>query len=378
MEGRSIKGNRGLKKIGVLLGLVAFVALLLVVLTMNRDRLTVGHLVRGIQYHNLGSVTRAEEFHFANLASNMFSVFGDGLAVASSSGVTVYNRRADQVYAAHVPLENPVIETAGDFVLAYDLGGFDIQVGNTREHLWHLEADGQIIAAHINENGWVTVSSEQGGTLGVVRVYDPEGRARFHVRAGVGHLITAGLAADNRTLVFLTMTEVGGRVAWYTIDVEREEPEYEYLEAGELFFDLWFTDRNGSVGVISSNMVRFLSNRGEPKGAYQFPDWHLHAYDTDRGNVVLHISPHPTGAGGLLVLLEPDGTKREISTEGAVLDLSLRGRYLAVLSFDQLMIYRGDRAYAYWTETEGMVRVLMREDGTVFRLSSHRARLLVP
>ena len=377
MEGRSTKGNQGLKKIGLFLGLVILILLTILLLT-NRDRLTFGHFVRGIQYHNLGSAGRAEEFRFANLISNTFAVFGDGIAVASGSGLAVYDQRADQVYAALSPLERPVIQTAGDFVIAYDLGGLAIQAGNTREHLRHLEADGQIIAAHINENGWITVSSERVGTLGVVRVYDPEGRPRFHVRAGVGHLITAALAADNRTLVFLTMTETGGRVVWYYIDVESEDPAYEYLEEGEIFFDLWFTGRDGSVGAISSNMVRFLSNRGEREGEYRFSDRHLRAYDTNQGNIALHLSPRPAGAGGVLVLLEPDGTAEEVPAEGTVLDISLRDRYLAALSHDQLMVYRGNYVYARWTETEGMTRVLMREDGTVFRLSSQRAKLLVP
>jgi len=377
MEGRVAKGNQSMKKVGALLGFVILI-LLIVALIMNRDRLTFGHFVRGVQYYNLGGSARAEEFQFENLASNTFAVFNDGIAVASNAGLSVYDRRASQVYAVRTPLEQPIIETAGEFVLAYDLGGLNMQVGNTSGHLWHLEADGRLIDARINEHGWVTVSFEQTGTLGVIRVYDPEGRPRFHVRAGVGHLIGANLAADNRTLVFLTMTELGGRVAWYHIDAEPEEPEYEYLEEGELFFDFWFTARDGSVGVISSDRVRFLSDKGEPRGEYAFSERYLRAYDVDRERVALHLSSHPSGVGGMLVLLEPNGTASEILAEGTTLDISLNGRYLAVLSLDKLVVYRDDREYARWNETEGMTRVLMRESGTVFRLSPHRARLLVP
>lgn len=376
MEGQPKKRNLSRKKIAVLLGAVLLV-LLTVTLILNRDRLTFGHITRAIQYRNLGSASLAEDFRFASLGSNTFAVLDDGIAVASGSGLAFFDRAGREVYAAQASMQQPVIETEGSFALAYDLGGLDILVGNTREVLRHKEADGRIIDARINENGWVTVSSEQIGTLGVVHVYDAQGQARLRVLAGDGHLIAAALAADNRTLITLTMTETGGRVAWFCADVGGD-PQHVHLEEDELFFDLWFTARDGAVGVISSNMVRFLSNTGELTSEYLFPDLHLRAYDTYGGRAGLHLSPFRTGAGGTLAVLEPNGSPRETLAEGTVIDISLRGRFLAVLYFNRLDTYRNGRAYASWDDTEGMTRVLMREDGTVFRLSPQRARLLVP
>ncbi|MCL2587960.1 MAG: DUF5711 family protein [Oscillospiraceae bacterium] len=369
-------GKSGYKKFGVALGLLLLV-LLTVTLLMNRDRLTFSHLSRAIAYRNLGS-SIAEEYHFSGLGSNTFVTFDNGLAVASGSGLAVYNRRGEQVYAGLALMEQPVLTTAGDFILAFDLGGRDLQIGNTQEAIRQFEADGRIIDARINENGWVTVSSEQIGTLGFVRVYDPQGRPRLNLRSRDGHLIAAALAADNRTLVTLSMNEDGGRVAWFYIDVEGEHVQHEHIEPGEVFFDFWFTSTNGAVGAISGNMVRYLSNTGVRQGEYRFHDRHLRAYDVDAPNVALHISPHLTGAGGELVRVEPEGMVHSTLVEGNLFDISLRGRYIAALFFDRLVVYRNGRVYATFRDTEGMNRVLMREDGTVFRLSSHRARLLVP
>jgi len=242
-----------------------------------------------------------------------------------------------------------------------------------------METEGHLIDARINENGWVAASFERVGTLGVVYVHDPGGQQRLRVTARTegGHLISAAIAPDNRTLVTLTMAEAGGRLAWFYIDADGE-PQHEHIEPGELFFDFWFTGRDGAVGAISSNMVRFLSGTGERQGEYRFHDQHLRAYDIDGPNVALHISPHLTGVGGELIRVEPDGVASRTMVEGNLFDISLSGRYLAALFFDRLVVYRDGRVYAEWSDTEGMNRVLMREDGTVFRLSSHRAQLLVP
>ncbi|MCL2567900.1 MAG: DUF5711 family protein [Oscillospiraceae bacterium] len=374
-ERRTPEAKLDRKKIGMTL-LLLLLVFVTIALLINRDRITWNHFFRAIYYRNLGSASHAEEFHFSHLASNNFAIFGNGLAVASGSGLAVYDRTGGLIYAANLPLARPIIETGGNFVLAYDHGGFDLQVGNAREALWNLTASGRIIDARINENGWVTLSIEQAGTLGVVYVHDAGGQQRLRVSAHDGHLIAAALAADNRTLATLTVTESGGRIAWF--DITGGGARHEYIEADEIFFDFWFTSRNGAVGAISNNMVRFLSNQGEPTGEFEFPDQHLRAYDTSDGNVALYLSPLPTGAGGHLVVVESGGRATETAIIGNLFDLSLSGRYLSALFFDQLVIYRGSRVYAAWSETEGMHHTLMREDGTVFRLSSHRARLLVP
>ena len=377
MEGQRVKLKKvNYKKVGAAIGLLLLVLLTLTVL-FNRDRLTLAHLTRAIQYRNLGTAALAEEFHFTSPART-FALLGDGLAVASPMGVAVYDRTGSQVYAVPMTMGRPMIASGGDFILVYDLGGVDIFVGNARGELHRIEAEGPIVDVRINENGWVTVSAEVTGTLGLVRVYNPQGQARYRVQAGAGtgHLMGAALAADNRTLVMLTITETGGRAAWFYIDTDGMQ--YEHIEEGELFFDFWFTSRRGDAGFVSSNMVRFLSNQGESQGEHRFHDRHLRAYHADGARIALHLTPHPAGAGGELVLVEATGVVHETDVTGNLFDISLRGRYLAALSFDRLVIYRGDRVYATWDETEGMDHLLTREDGTVFLLSSHRARLLVP
>ena len=366
-------------------GLV-FLLLLIVVGTIallgNFDRMTFGHFNRAIQYSRLGSPGHAEEFRFANLGSNTFVALGDGIAVASTGGLRFYDRSGALAYAAAFEMERPVIRSAGDYVLTYDLGGFSFQSGNRREALVHEEEwEGRIIDANINANGWIVVSAEQIGFLGRVTVIDPRGIPQWGVSIGTdsGHVIGAVLANDNRTVAILTMTDQGGRVLWMPVGaMGANQAEYDYLREGELFFDIWTTSNSGNVGVISSNTVLYLTAQGEIESEYHFRDRHLRAYDIADGRAALYLSTSQTGPGGELVILDPNGRDQRVEIAGNLLDISLRGRYIAALFVDELLIFRGTSRYARWRETEGMSNVLMREDGTAFRLSQHRARLLVP
>ena len=356
--------------------LLVLIILGTVLIVNNLSRMTLGHFSRAIQYSRLGSPGHAEELRFTNLGSNTFATLGDGIAVASSGGLRFYDRSGALAYSAALEMERPVIRSEGEYVLAYDLGGYSFQSGNRQGARVHMETwEGRIIDANINANGWITLSTEQIGTLGVVVVIDPQGNQRYRVEIRSGHVVGAVLAEDNRTLAILTMADTGGRVLWYSTDVAGQPPQAEYLHEDELFFDIWTTTRDGSVGVISNNMVLILSPGGTVVGEYQFRARNLRAYDIEDGYAALYF---PNGAAGEIVLLNRNGSDRRIEVEGNVTDLSLRGRYLGVLFGNELLVFRGTSRYASFRDTEGMTNVQMREDGTVFRLSAHRAILLVP
>jgi len=374
-ETRKPKRKRLGKVKAVILLILAIV--LAVTLIANRDRLTLSHLTRAIQYSGLGSDRLAEEFRFPNVGSNTFATLGDGLALASSGGLRVYDRTASLVYMENVQMDNPVIQTAGDFVLAYDLGGFSLRSGNRREALAYRDnLEGRIIDARINANGWVTLSTERVGTLGEVTVIDPQGNGRYRVGINSGHVIAALLGEDNRTLIVLTMADTGGRVLWFDIHVEGQSVEtHQYLREGELFFDIWVTSRDGGIGLISNNMVLYLSPRGAVEHEYHFRERHLRAYNIADGRIALYFE---AGIDGEIILLQANGSEQRIQVGGNLIDISQSGRYVAALFPDELLIFRGTSRYARFRETEGMTRILMRTDGTVFRLSSQRAILLVP
>jgi len=362
--------------------LLALIVIGTVAIIGNLDRMTIGHFNRAIQYSRLGSPGHAEEFRFANLGSNTFVTLGDGIAVASAGGLRFYDRSGALAYAAAFEMERPVVRSSGDYVLAYDLGGYSFQSGNRQSALVHMdEWEGRIIDANINANGWIIVSAEQISYLGRITVIDHRGVPIWAVNIGTesGHVIGAVLANDNRTVAVLTMTDQGGRVAWMTVGAGGAiQADYTYLRESELFFDIWTRSNSGDVGVISGNTILYLTSRGEVESEYHFPDRHLRAYDIADGRAALYLSTSQTGPGGEIVILDPNGRDQRVEISGNLLDLSLRGRFVAALFVDELLIFRGTSRYARWRETEGMSNVLMREDGTVFRLSQHRARLLVP
>ena len=353
--------------------LVALTSLLI----FNRDRLSMDSINRAIHYRRLGTAAQTDQFQFLNSATNTFVTLGEGLAVASASGLSVYDRTGNVQYSAIFSMQRPVIRERGGFVLAYDMGGRAIQLGSSREALWRLDWEDPLIAVSVNENGWLAVACEQNGPRGAVTVVNAQGTPVWRWGSD-RYVLGAVLASDNRTLAISTLTETGGEILWYSVTaVAEDEPQAVFSYRGEVFFDLWFSNRR-NLAVLSANLFLYLSDSGEVLGEYHFFDRYLRAYDPGGDSVALYLSPHETGIGGNFVLVSNIGADREIEILGTPLDISLSGRYLAALFIDKLLLFRNGALYAEFQETEGMTRVLAREDGSVFRLSASRARLLIP
>ena len=377
MERRKTRGrwfkNRRVLALLILAALVALTS----VLIFNRDRISMDSISRAIHYRRLGTAAQTDLFQFHNSATNTFVTLGEGLAVASSSGLTVYDRTGGISYSAIFSMGRPMIRENGGFVLAYDLGGRAIQMGSAREALLRLDWEYPLIDVSVNENGWMVVSCEQNGPRGVVTVLNAQGTPIWRWTSDRQYVLQAVLAPDNRTLAILTLTDTGGEILWYATDSPEADPGAVFSYQGEVFFDLWFYNRR-NLAVISSNLLLYLSDSGEILGEFRFSDRYLRGYDPGGDTVALYLSPHETGIGGNLVLVSNVGEIREIEIQGTPLDISLSGRYLAALFIDRLVLFRNGTPYATFEGTEGMTQVITREDGSVFRLSNSRARLLIP
>jgi len=374
MENRVTKIRQRLGNIGsaVVLGIMIFVAIALIA---NRDRLTADAISRAWNYRTLGTAQQAEEFLFQDYFSNTFALLDDSIAVASVSGLRVYDRTGTIAHREIFSMNRPVVESSSTRALAYDLGGTGIAVASAWETLWHTAWEGAIIDARVNDNDWLVISSERVGTRGVVTVLNPNFQRTFEVRIVTGYLMGAVLAPDNRTLAILTMTDRGGQILWYHTD--GEEPYSQYLREDTLFFDLWFTT-GGNLMAISSDGIVSLTDAGTAAFEERFADQYLRAYSGHNTGAAVYLTPYPNSMEGTLIHLTHSGRERAMDVRGELLDISLNERYLAALFFDRLVLYRDGREYAAWDGTEGMTRVLPRSDGSVFRFSSHRAKLLVP
>lgn len=391
-EGR--QAGRTEKRPNRLLRLLAFlltVALMLgaVVLIVNYDKLNFDFVKRWFSYRSLSRTDsgQAESFPFDGDGTSTFATLDGDLLVCSSTGVRLYSA-SGQVYVDRtVVMEHPVAVSAGNTALAYDAGGRTLLVCRDREEAFSLElgSDEQILSADVNESGWMVVVTQISGYKGVVTVYDSQFQAKMQVSLSSRFVMDAALSPDNRTVALLTMGLTDGT---FTSQVELyptagaasdASPQTTCTVGGQVILDMTWDD--SGIWALGEDEIYHLDDSAALTGSYSYSDRYLKGFSlAGDGTAVLLLGKYRAGSTAELVVVDTQGEARAtMALDEQVLSISAAGRYISLLTADQLNIYDQDLSvYHSLEETQSARKVLQRSDGSVLLIGNDTARVYLP
>ena len=345
-------------------GLLAFI---------YRDYLTEDGL-RSIFSRDEATDSGGEPFTYENGSNQTFALAGDGLAVASGSGIQLLDQNGIEIFSRVTSMENPAVSASRSLALFYDVGG-TICVAAGFDGEWrHIDAGKGIISASVNASGYFTVISEESGSRGLVHVYDSQCRELYRWYAGTGWPVKAIVSPDNRRLAVLCVTDEGSAIVLFRLDSEEEQARIEY--PGKLLFDMCFISSE-RLCAIGEDVVCFSGTDGTEVSRYDFAGQHLISYDLGgSGFAALYVSPYRTGGGTLLTLDADGNVLGSTEPEGEISSLSASGRQLLAVTAGGLSLYSQDLKLQQADEALITAKsALLRPKGDVLLLSSYFAQL---
>ncbi len=358
-------------------------------LVVNWQKLNFDYIRRWWTYRTLerNESGQAQSFAYDGGAGSLFTRLGDDLLVCSKSGVRLYSAGGTAYVEKTCTLKNPVVVTGGSSALVYDAGGTSLYVYRDREEVFSLETEpGQaILSANLNAQGLLTVATQASGVKGSVTVYDSEFRLKFGVNLSSRFITDAILSPDGRTLALATSGQTGGtydsQIDFYTFPRSAEDttPDKVCRLGNNVVLKLnWSAD---PLRVLGENALVLVNADGTEAGSYSYNWRYLKGYalDGDRGCSLL-LGRYRAGTEADLVNVDFSGQETaSLELNCQVLSMSAAGRYLSVLTVDQLTIYSDDlREYHITGELQGARKVLQRPDGSVLLIAGETARLYLP
>jgi hypothetical protein len=359
------------KRIPLRLILAVVAALLVVVIIVMLATGKTGSLKRTVTNLFGGGNT---EFYYSAGSDSVFGRLGDNLAVVSVGSLQTYNTDGDELINENMLMSAPAVYTAGEYAVAYDMGGESFKVFTANQVIYsNSETGKEIISASVNENGWAALCTEEEGYKGAVTVYDADGDAVYKWYSGEGYLLSAALSPDNMRLAALVITEQGSKIVFYRLD--SEELSAQYAADGAVLLDIRFLTDSRLI-CIGAEQYTLLGTDGQEIGTYNFSGKYLNNYAIDSGRfTALVINDYQVGNHGQIVTVGTSGTEiaaLEITEEVAA--VSACGDFLAVLYADRLVIYNSSLdEIATYTETGAAFDVIVREDGSAIVLNSYSA-----
>lgn len=326
MEEKTPSKNPKLRQI-LIAAVAVFAALLFAVLLLQRGGSAPS-----------GADAQAEAYTLDSSAKQVFRALDGRLAVASSSGLQLFDENGSSVLHEIFSLAEPGLTVGAGRAAAYDIGGTELTVADFDGGVQTVAVSGAIVSASLNDSGYLTVVTDAAGYKGMVTVYDTDCNAVYGWYSGKGYVMNAALSDNNSRLAVLCAEEGGSAVHLFSLDSEDERGCY--TAANELFSDLYWID-GGRVCALSQSRLAFLNDSGALTGEYGYDGMYLYDYSKDGdGFFTLLLSQYRSGGAAKIVTVSPGGTMLgETVPDGDVESVSVCGKQVLVCGGGKLTLY---------------------------------------
>ena len=369
--------------IAVLSALLALLVILgAVSLVVFRDKLNLDRARRWLNYLNVETRRGvAEQYSFESHKSNVYAPSGDGLAIGSVSGLTVFDVSGNVLASQQAAVSSPCLKASRGAVILADLGRktlcrADLDNGETAT----VTLEDNIYAADMAANGSFVVLTGGQDCKAIARVYNAAGTELFQWRSATHHLTGAALKDDGSMLAVAAGTSEA--LTYHSIlqllsTASSEGPtEIDLGEDPILMLDYL----GASVVALGQEQVSIVDKNGEIAAQYAYDTRAVTGYAATDGFAAISMDAGLTGQLPMLTTLNENGDiLGQAYLTAAVKSLSAAGKYVAVLCGDTVTVYNRDLSvYAQLAGQSGVSQALMRTDGTVLLVGGGQATLYIP
>lgn len=367
----------------LILAVVALLAVGAVTAAVLLDRSSFDGLRRSIIYAKAEKDENgcAQLYRYTSDQSGRFASLDGSLAIVSMHQVTVLDEKNKSIYDETVKFQSPALYTCGSRAVAYDVGGTTLYVLSGKGLVYRLDCAGEILSASLNEKGWLTVVCGESGCKAAVRVYDQAGQPVFAFLSSDRFVMTAALSADSKTLAAVTMGQENGVFASYVVfyRVNSDKEAGRCTLRGSVVYDL--NAAGSGFCAVTEEQLCFLSGDGVMTAAYDYDGDYLRRVSvSDDGYAAVLLGRYRTGTQHRIVTVNGEGKElAALEIDAEVASLSAAGRYVAVLTGEELVIYDKQlKPCAQLQEVSQAREVLMRSDGSAVLAGSMAASLYLP
>lgn len=377
----------------LLVRLIAFVvtlalAALTVFLVVNRDRLNFDALRRWYTYRTLAKSDTGvcESFSYQGGQSLTLTACGGDLLSVSQTGIRLYSPGGVAYVEDTVTMTHPVCQVNKDTAVVYDAGGTFLSVYRDRAQVFTLENNGTILSARLGINGSLSVVTRSSGYKGVVTVYNSKFRPLLDLNLSSAFALDAVPSPDGRDLLVVTAGQqehlFNCTLARYTIatlDPKNPTPSATWSLGNRLPLDVaWDT---GGIRVLAEYAAMSADENLQETGTADWSDRYLKRYSLGCSDIfVVLTGKYQAGSQTTLDFFDRSCTLLDsLDSSRPILDISAAGKYIAVLTAQELNIYTRDLTlYSTVENTQSASHVVLLEDGSAFLTTQDTAWLQLP
>ena len=341
-----IKLNKKRVTVAVVIVLALF---FIVFLFANSDRLSIHNITNFIQY---GIFNKDSDERFPlniqgeSITAGNFQRVGQDLCYTSDTKLQMLNNYGKLMLTSQHSFSTPVMVTCDKYMLLYNLGGTGFQIHSGDRSIYSGNAEHNIIAGDIIDNGTYAFVTQYDGYLSKLYVYDSENKKIFSYSFADYYITALSLCPNGRRAALAGLSALNGDEisSIYVLDFTKDKPEYFDEFEENIIYEMQYLNDN-CVSAVGNSAVRVVNTRSGSSEVTEYEGRTLTAYTVNRDTDTLTISLSRSGDGRNcdICSFKANGTKTdEFSTEHRVIDISTYKGRVALLTTDSVYLYNKD------------------------------------
>lgn len=168
--------------------------------------------------------------------------FKGNLVCASDASLICYGEKGDELWRADTSISEPILKTAGRYILVAEKGGTKIYMFSGEEKIWEYTLENSVISADISSNGDVVAITDKSYSKGEINVINRKGNLVYQWTSGKYEVLDADISPSSRTLaVSLLNTESGADSKILFFDLKESESYGDITLEDSIAFDIEFS-----------------------------------------------------------------------------------------------------------------------------------------
>ncbi len=237
--------------------------------------------------------------------------------------------------------DHPVMSSNSGRILLYDEGGKTFRVQSKTRVLYEKELDHLIYTGAMGKDGSVAIASAATGAESMLTVYDKNQEEVFAWKCAKEHIVSCDISDNGKLYAVSVMGVDNGSVysKVYIFNKKKTEPQatFEYYDSA--VSSVQFLS-NETLFVLGNNVCEII-NGDEVKEKIDISvNTPSRLYISDNNTAVLVLSKYSSTTKKIIKVYNKSGKELfEQEIDGLVKSVSTDGKYVSVLTDDQVQIY---------------------------------------
>jgi hypothetical protein len=218
---------------------------------------------------------------------SVYAKYKNGIICANTNYMTLIDTSGNTVWEDTTTIVDPILKTAGNYILAAENGGKKICLYNDKKLVYEVETEDNILSCNLSSNGDVVAITDKSSYKGAVVVYNKEGNQIFAWSSGSDNIISADISASSRRVaVSLLNTDDQVKSTVQFFDIKKTESYAQVIFEDTILFDIDFT--GDTISAFGDNCIAGVTSSGEVLYDKRFDNADFVHYGVDdKGNKIL-------------------------------------------------------------------------------------------